>query len=64
MQHNECKYCGAKDGRAGFLISSPNLNIKDACENCYDTISNKEVTIYTRLNRTEEELERTINLLN
>jgi hypothetical protein len=63
MQYNECDYCGAKDGRAGLLISSPQLNIIKACQNCYDTLKNGEITIHTRLNRTQEELEKTMKLL-
>jgi hypothetical protein len=63
MEFNICKYCGAKDGKAGLLISSPSLKIKYACQNCYDTLSTKVLTIYTHLNRTEEEINKTLNLL-
>jgi hypothetical protein len=64
MQYNECKYCGAKDGRAGFLVCSPAKNIENACKNCYDTLSSGVVTINTNLNRTSDEINKTINLLN
>jgi hypothetical protein len=63
MEYNVCKYCGAKDGRAGFLVGSPSLNIDGACKNCYDTLSSGTVTINTNLNRTPEELDKTIHLL-
>lgn len=63
MQYNTCGYCGATDGRAGFLVGSPSKEIWDACKNCYDTLTKDEVCIHTHLKRTEEEIERTISLL-
>jgi NAD kinase len=63
MNYNVCKYCGAKDGRAGLLTNSPILNIENACENCYDTLVKKTITIHCHLIRTHEEIDKTFNLL-
>lgn len=63
MQYNECKICGAKDGRAGILWGVPSLGIEMACQNCYETKRTGNVVIFSHLIRSEEELQRTINIL-
>jgi hypothetical protein len=63
IQYNECKYCGAKDGRAGNLYSIPTLGVEMACQNCWDTINEGNVVIHTHLVRTEEELKKTMTIL-
>lgn len=64
MEFNICRYCGANNGRAGVLINSPDLGIDYACSNCYDTLKNGEITIHTYLMRTDDELQKTLNLIN
>jgi len=65
MEFNICRYCGANNGRAGMLIKSPDLGVDYyACLNCYDTIKNGEATIHTHLMRTDDELQKTLNLIN
>ena len=56
MQYNECKICGAKDGRAGMLIGN-------ACLNCHDTRTTGEIVVHLNLVRTDEELKKTFALL-
>lgn len=63
MQYNECKICGAKDGRAGMLISSKSTGGVDACLNCYDTLNTGVITIHGNLIRSVEELNKTFNLV-
>lgn len=63
MEYNECKVCGANGGRAGMLISSESIGIKDACRNCFDTKEKREVVVHLNLNRTTEEINKTINIL-
>ena len=63
MQYNECKICGAKDGRAGLLIGSPERGWEPACMNCHDTRSTGKFVIHSNLIRTAEELERTLKIL-
>ena len=55
MEYNVCKTCGANDGRAGYLIN-------DECVNCHTTRLTREVHIIN-LNRTEEELQKTMDIL-
>lgn len=57
MEYNVCKTCNAKNGRAGLLIN-------DECENCYDTRKTGEIVIHVNLPRTNEEIQRTMNILN
>jgi hypothetical protein len=64
MQYNECKTCGAKDGRAGLLIGVPSEGIPDECLNCHDTRKTGNIVIHTNLIRTEEEIQKTFNILN
>lgn len=63
MQYNECKICGAKDGRAGILIGNTSKNLIDACLNCHDTRTTGEIVIHLNLVRTDEELKKTFALL-
>ena len=56
MQYNQCKTCGAKDGRAGLLIN-------DECKNCYDTRRTGEAVLHSNLLRYPEEVEKTFNIL-
>ena len=63
MQYNECKICGAKDGRAGLLIGNVEMGWDHACMNCHDTRSSGKVVIHSHLVRTKEELERTFKIL-
>lgn len=63
MQYNECKICGAKDGRAGLLIGNEEKGWVPACMNCHDTRESGNIVIHSNLVRTQEELERTFNIL-
>lgn len=64
MQYNVCEICGAKDGRAGMTISDPTLGLVDACLNCHHTRTQNKIVIHSHLSRTEEELQKTFNILN
>jgi len=61
MQYNTCETCGAKDGRAGILISD-NGGPND-CINCHTTRKTGEAFIDTSLSRTEEEIKKTMAIL-
>lgn len=63
MQYNVCKICGAKDGRAGFLVGNRALNLVDACQNCDDTRKTGIFTLHAHLSRTSEEIQKTASLL-
>ena len=63
MQYNECKICGAKDGRAGMLIGNSSKGLVDACLNCNDTRSQGKIVIHSNLVRTEDELKKTFAIL-
>jgi len=54
--YNLCKTCGAKDGRAGDLFNGE-------CLNCYKTRMTGEVSIHAWLPRTDEEISKTIAIL-
>lgn len=56
MQYNDCKTCGARDGRAGTLIDGE-------CWNCWQTRKTGSVSINSGLIRTEDELKRTMAIL-
>ena len=56
MEYNKCKTCKAKDGRAGNLINGE-------CFNCHETRVRGEVCIYANLQRSEEEIKRTMAIL-
>ena len=55
--YNTCKTCGANNGRAGLLIDKE-------CENCYDTRTRGEICIHLNLKRTDEEIQKTMEILN
>ena len=61
MQYNTCETCGANNGRAGLLISN-NKGLFE-CRNCHTTRKTGEVFIDTSLSRTEEELKKTMAIL-
>ena len=63
MEYNVCKICGAKDGRAGMLIGNEVKGLVFACLNCHDTRTTGEITIHTHLVRTDEEIEKTMKIL-
>lgn len=64
MEYNVYEICGAKDGRAGFLLASPKEGLVAACQNCDDTRSTGIITIHTHLSRTPEEIKKTMDILN
>jgi hypothetical protein len=55
MEYNECKTCGAGDGRAGLLIN-------DECLNCHNTRKTGAVTVNANLSRTEQEIAITFGI--
>jgi hypothetical protein len=57
MEYNTCKTCGAGGAKAGILINNE-------CRNCYETRKTGAVTIHTNLERTQDELDKTIGILN
>lgn len=63
MQYNECETCGAKDGRAGLLVKTDD-NPCFECQNCSDTRKTGDVVIHAHLSRTDEEISKTMNILN
>lgn len=63
MEYNICGICGAKDGRAGMLIGNTVENKVHACLNCHDTRTQGKIVIHSNLNRTEEELQKTFDIL-
>ena len=64
MEYNTCGTCGAKDGRAGLLIGSDLNNHIQECGNCYDTRKSGDIIIHMNLIRTDEEIQKTMNILN
>jgi hypothetical protein len=56
MECNECKTCGAKDGRAGLLIN-------DECLNCHYTQKTGNMVLHAWLSRTDEEVQKTFSIL-
>lgn len=63
MEYNVCEICGAKDGRAGFLLANPKEGLVAACQNCNDTRSTGIITIHSHLSRTPEEIKKTMDIL-
>ena len=51
MNFNICKCCEAKDGKAGLLINGK-------CKMCHETEKTGNLTMFTYLSRTSEEIER------
>ena len=62
MQYNECEICGANNGRAGLLLKTQNTKNLAACLNCHDTINTGSLVLYSNLNRTKEEIQKTIDI--
>ena len=62
MEYNQCKICGANNGRAGILISKKDEQ-GALCLNCWHTRRTGEVHIDSSLSRTDEELRLTMNQL-
>jgi len=62
MKFNECDTCHAKDGRAGPLVGKREGPME--CQNCRDTREKGQVVIHSNLSRTDEEIQRTIAILN
>lgn len=63
MEYNKCSTCGAGDGRCGLLINSSPWKISE-CVNCNKTRKTGVVFISANLQRTDEELQLTMNILN
>jgi len=63
MGYNVCKICGAKDGRAGFLVANPEKGEVAACQNCDDTRKTGKVVLHSYLSMTHEEIQKTIDIL-
>jgi len=64
MEYNKCKNCGACDGRAGTLWTNTTEGYESFCENCKDTFKTQNFVIHANLRRTDEEIEKTGQLLN
>ena len=64
MEFNVCGTCGAKDGRAGILTATELNNRVFECDNCYDTRKSGSIVIHTNLVRTDEEIQKTMEILN
>jgi hypothetical protein len=63
MEYNVCGTCGAKDGRTGLLIATEKSNCVAECLNCCDTRESGVITIHSNLIRTDEEIEKTMKIL-
>lgn len=63
MQYNKCSQCGAKDGRAGNLFSSPTQGYENLCENCRDTFVSGNFVLHSHLSRTDDEVDKTGKIL-
>ena len=63
MEYNECEICGANEGRAGLLVGNESLGQVNACMNCHDTRTTGAAVIHSNLNRTNEEIQKTIAIL-
>lgn len=61
VQYNTCETCGATDGKAGNLFKVPGS--PNECLNCYKTRESGEVVVHACLDRTEEQIQRTMNIL-
>lgn len=65
MIYNTCETCGANNGRAGMLwgkITESGADLKE-CKNCHETRKRGEVFIDLSLNRTDDEIQKTMNIL-
>lgn len=63
MEFNVCEICGAKNGRAGLLIGNDKDGLVHACKNCHDTRMSGNIVIHMNLIRTEEEIQKTFDIL-
>lgn len=63
MEYNVCEICGAKDGRAGFLVGNSDEGIPNACQNCDKTRNLKKMVIHSNLVRTAKEIEKQFKML-
>ena len=61
MVFNTCQTCLASDGRAGLLFGIEGL--PDECSNCYETRKKGYVIIHADLKRTDDEIQRTMDIL-
>ena len=61
MVYNTCETCGANNGRAGLLISNEQDPFE--CRNCHTTRKTGAVFIDMSLSRTEEEIKKTMAIL-
>ncbi len=55
-EYNRCKTCGACDGRCGMTIDGH-------CLNCRDTRQSGSFVLHTNLDRTEDEMKKTGEIL-
>lgn len=62
MEFNICSTCGAKDGRAGFLVGKIGCSRME-CQNCCDTRESGNICVHLDLIRTQEELNKTFAIL-
>jgi hypothetical protein len=56
IQYNQCKTCGDGEGRAGVLINGD-------CKNCYDTRQRGAAVVHADLQRTQNELAKTFEII-
>lgn len=63
MEFNTCGTCGAKNGRAGPLIATEKSNRVFECMNCHETRRTGTICIFSYLIRTDEEIEKTMKIL-
>ena len=56
VEYNECKTCGAKDGRAGTLINGE-------CMNCHYTRKTGDACVHANLQRTADEIAMTFAII-
>ncbi len=62
MEYNVCMTCGADNGRAGNLFKKNGSEIFE-CLNCSDTRESGSFVIHACLVRTDEEINKTANIL-
>lgn len=63
MEYNVCETCGAKDGRAGNLIRTVEYPKAAECMNCHKTRESGTIVIHAHLHRTDEEIQKTFDIL-
>lgn len=61
IQFNKCSNCCADGGRCGNMFSVK--SVLPECINCYDTRRTGLVTIHSFLLRTDEEIQKTVSIL-